>query len=58
MRREGIEPPRRHPAYFVTTGLQPAAGNTSRYRVARVGVEPTKSRRFELRRFACLRTLP
>src|SRR5690606_23314665 len=45
---EGIEPLVCHLASFKTTALQAAARITTR-EVAREGVEPSKSRRFELR---------
>ena len=54
--REGIEPLVVHLACFVTTVLQAATRNTTQS-VARVRVELTESRRFELRRFAGLRTV-
>ena len=56
MGREGIEPLVVHLACFVTTVLQAATRNTTQS-VARVRVELTESRRFELRRFAGLRTV-
>jgi hypothetical protein len=55
--REGIEPLVVHLACFVTTALQAATRNTTQVEVARVRVELTESRRFELRRFAGLRTV-
>ena len=56
MGREGIEPLVVHLACFVTTALQAATRNTTQS-VARVRVELTDFRRFELRRFAGLRTV-
>jgi hypothetical protein len=55
--REGIEPLVVHLACFVTTVLQAATRNTTQVEVARVRVELTNSRKFELRRFAGLRTV-
>ena len=42
--------------WFTATGAHPCPADAMP--VAQTGVEPVKSRRFELRRFACLRTAP
>ena len=54
---EGIEPLVVHPACFGTTALQAAAGNTTQS--SNTGGSRTyRPRRFELRRFAGVRTVP
>ena len=57
MGREGIEPLVVHRTCFVTPALQAAVGNTTQSNDTG-GSRTHRTRRFELRRFAGLRTVP
>jgi hypothetical protein len=56
MGREGIEPLVVHLAYFFDNRFTGGREEHDPIQVARVRVELTNSRRFELRRFSSLRT--
>jgi hypothetical protein len=58
--REGFEPLVVHLTYFIDNGftIRREEHDPSFLSVTRAGVEPAGSRRFELRRFASLRTVP